>query len=195
MKRLILDAGHGGKDNGAECGGVREDEIALEIVYATEKTIKRLDPDIEVILMRVGDKPIPPHARCMAIMDIQPDAFISVHCNAIADDPATPYDDRKYARGFEIFYRDDEDKKLAKCVNRVVSRSGLWEHNRGIKHDVEFLGHRLAVLNSLIVPSILIETGFLSNDVERKMIVDNTQGIGEIYAHGAIDYFKGGVDA
>lgn len=189
-KRILLDAGHGGPDDGATSHGFKEDDIALEIVIAAGKILEKLLPDYDICYMRIGDKAVSLHKRHSAIMELEPLAFVSVHCNAIQDDPSTPYDDRKYAKGYEIFYRDDRDKPLAYAIDRVVHRSELWTKRRGVKQDETWLGKRLTVLDSLEVPSILWEIGFLSNDEDRKLIVENIGGFADLLAHGTVDYVR-----
>lgn len=188
MKKILLDAGHGGKDDGATFGVVHEDAIALDVVLEAGKIIERLLSDYDVCYTRIEDKAVSLAGRYLSIMDLKPLAFVSVHCNAIPDDPATPYDDRKYAKGYEIFFRDDRDLPLAQAIDRVLERSELWTVRRGVKQDEKWLGKRLTVLDSLEVPSILFEMGFISNDAERRMILENIKGIAELLAHGVVDY-------
>lgn len=190
MRRILLDAGHGGEDNGAQAQGVCENEIVLDVTLAVGKTLNHLLPKHDICYTRIMDKTKSLEYREKVISDLRPEAFISIHCNAIPDNPQTRYDDRKYAEGFEIFYRDPGDLLLAQKISRVMGRSDLWRRNRGIKQDQKWLGKRLAVLNSLDVSSVLIEIGFLTNDRERQMITNNVPGIADLIAHGIFDYIQ-----
>jgi N-acetylmuramoyl-L-alanine amidase len=187
--RILLDAGHGGKDNGAEAGGVQEKNITLDIALWTDTYLRKFE-NVETILMRLGDKTLHPKYRLKAIMDYKPDAFVSFHCNAIADNPVTPWDERDHTRGFEIFYRDAEDKKLGACIMRVLDRSDLWEKNRGLKNDEKWLSKHLMVLNSLNVHSVLLELGFLTHKENRNLLLNKSQEIAELVAHGILDYLS-----
>lgn len=185
----LLDAGHGGTDTGAQAAGINESDVVLAIVLAIGARLEHLTPNIDISYTRIKDQKKSLHTRFQSIIDIKPNAFVSVHCNAIADDSGTPYDDRKYAEGYEIFYRDEHDLPLALAVNRVMGRAySIWRHMRGIKQDQRALGKKLKVLNSLAVPCILVEVGFISNTLECKMIVENTGAIADLIAHGIYDF-------
>lgn len=188
MKRILLDAGHGGIDPGAQAGGVSEKNIAIEITLATGDILNHHLASAEVSYTRIADKAQSLSLRYKTIMDINPDAFVSIHCNAIEDNSDTPYDESKYAEGLEIFYRDEYDYPLAESLMHVLGRSDIWRKNRGVKQDQEWLGKKLTVLNSLEVPAVLIEIGFISHERERRMIMANKTGIAELIAHGIIDF-------
>jgi N-acetylmuramoyl-L-alanine amidase len=119
---------------------------------------------------------------------MNPDAFVSIHCNAIADDPETPQDEREIFNGFEVYYRDDGDKPLADKINYYLARTGL--RNRGVLQDVAHLGKRLTVLNSLEVPSVLVELGFLTNKRDLEYLQENVEGVAELVGHGIIDFLE-----
>jgi len=188
MKKILLDAGHGGTDPGAQASGVSEADVVSDIVVATGIVLERLVPDYEIVYTRIKDKAESLINRYYCIVDINPDVFVSVHCNAIADNPETFVNEQEHTDGYEIFYRDDNDIKLAKSIDQVMRRSDFWNRRRGIKQDQEWLGKRLTVLNSLTVPSVLVEVGFLTNTNERDMIVKNVCGIADILAHGIINF-------
>ena len=185
--KILLDAGHGGEATGAIVDGVKEKDIALYIVLAMGKVLERLLPFANISYIRIQDKTVSLYRRHEIIKELQPDAFISVHCNACVS---------FNTRGFEIFYRNHIDLPLAESIHRVVNRSDLYtshggvKHNRGIKQDEEWLGKKLCVLNTLEVPSCLVEVGFLSNKEEREMIIHNISGIADLLSHGIINYFE-----
>jgi len=191
MQKVLLDAGHGGSDSGAQAGGVLEKDIALRVVYAVGEYLGHLMPALIVRYTRTKDELVSLAARYADINAVRPDAFVSVHVNSIPDDPATPEDERKFADGWEIFFRDDNDFRLAEKIGALCELSGLWRKNRGIKQDFEWLGKHLTVLNNFPVPSILFEIGFLSNEKEREMIQNNIPAIAKLLAHGIIAHMKG----
>lgn len=190
MRKILLDAGHGGLDPGAQAGGIDEKDVTLDIVLATGKILEHYLRDVEVYYTRIEDKAQSLIFRHKAIMDIQPDAFVSIHCNAVADHPSTLWDERKYTEGLEIFYRDEFDLPLAQSLIHVLGRSTIWRKNRGIKQDQEWLSKKLTVLNSLAVPAVLVEIGFLSHERERQMILENQTSIAELISHGICDYLS-----
>lgn len=193
MKKVLLDAGHGGTDSGAVANDVLEKDITLDMVMAIGRILEK-QVGVEVHYTRIGDKSLSLTGRLEAIMNINPDAFISIHCNAIADNPNTKQDECQTVHGTEIFYRDDNDLPLAWAINHLFGHSGIWRKNRGIKQDQEWLKKRLAVLNNLEVPSVLVEIGFISNQLECMEILRNEIEIANLIAHGIVDFLKKGED-
>ena len=150
--KILLDAGHGGYDPGAVANDTREKDITLLIVTMTGNLLKT--SGIDVLYTREFDTYVSPSDRLRMINNIKPDAFLSVHCNAV---------DNETANGIETIYRDKYDYDLAVCIqNSLVKAEGL--RDRGVKSDVR----KLAVLSNLQVPACLCEVGFISNikDVE-----------------------------
>ena len=150
----------------------------------------KLLSNIEVYYTRLSDEGVSLNGRLEAVMDIDPEVFVSIHCNAIDDNPLTAIDERKHVEGFELFYRDENDLSLAVHIHRLLKRSGLWRKDRGIKQDQEWLDKKLTVLNSLDTPSVLIEIGFLTNPHDLKIIGGNTESIADLIAHGIMDYLS-----
>ena len=171
--KILLDAGHGGKDPGAvSIGNIEEEDIALDVILKFGKLLES-ELGFEVDYTRIDDTYISPSARLVKINNYNPDVFISVHCNSSSNSQAC---------GVETFYRDEYDLELATCVQEaLIEATGLKD--RGIKSDVEDLGRRLAILNNLTVPAILVEIGFISNPEDLR-IIQNTDLIAEAIMEG-----------
>ena len=196
MKKVLLDAGHGGIDPGAQsrCGDYYEKDFVLDITLATGRRIEQLLPAVEVLYTRIEDKKTDLNTRYRAIMDFEPCAFISLHCNAVADDPQTPMDERDYAEGFKILYRDAFDLPLAEAIGRLVERAQLWRKYRGIKQDKTWLGRRLRVLDHLDVPAVLVEMGFISSAHDLQILQTKQDQIADLLAHGICAFLEAGAD-
>lgn len=189
IKRILLDAGHGGKHLGAVAHGVTEKDITIEVVRSAGRILKRTSKfPIDVHYTRIEDEVVSLSERLNDIKLLNPHAFVSVHCNASVDNPSTSYDETQFISGTEIFYRDAYDLPLAHSIDRLFLRSKLWDRDRGIKNDVDYLSKRLTVLNNLKAPCVLVEIGFLTHNREREMILENISGIASLLAHGIIDF-------
>lgn len=175
--KVVLDAGHGGQDGGASKGEVVEKEITLSIVQKVERELKRLGA--EVVLTRTGDEDVigerKPEAvfhslrerkkediflRQAIVDEEKPDIFITIHANAI--------ENSKW-RGAQVFYHKkghEESSALAKSLQEAL-RVELQNTDR------EALGiEGIYLLKKSAVPTALVETGFLSNEEERQLLID-----------------------
>ena len=84
LKKIVIDAGHGGIDKGASGSIAHEKDITLKLALLTGRLIAEQMPELELIYTRKDDSFVPLHQRAQIANDAQADLFISIHCNAIA---------------------------------------------------------------------------------------------------------------
>src|SRR6202011_3365049 len=146
FKTVVVDAGHGGKDNGAyrKFGGAEK--------IATLDVAKRLarklhDSEVKVVMTRSPDVFVPLDERVEIENTQNNSIFVSIHFN----------DSRRRAvHGFETYYHSPMSVDLAQTIQtKLTSISRL--SNRGV-HQANFRVLRLAKY-----PAVLVECGFLSN--------------------------------
>ncbi len=160
-KVIIIDAGHGGIDSGAiSKEGKKEKDIVLKIanaMLAWNKTL--LDNQYDIYMTRYKDTLISLSHRTKLARSLQPDLFVSLHCN---------HANNTKARGIEVFipvptvnktnpYKEISIKTAENIIKGLDKKLGF--ENRGIKQG------NFQVLRETrnTCPSILVEMGFLSN--------------------------------
>jgi len=81
MPFIVVDAGHGGRDNGAQGFGYKEKDINLRVSQAVSQRLRKLG--FQVTELRSDDTDIGnAGARGKEIARLQPDFAISIHCNS-----------------------------------------------------------------------------------------------------------------
>ncbi len=157
---IVIDPGHGGSDDGCSREDVLEKTVNLEI--AARLAGKLRDMGYEVVLTREDDETwLSLEERVGIAEDSRADIFVSIHQNACEEKEAS-------ARGIETWYSGDREgaRRLAQLVHR-----GALEETHARDRELCESGE-LFVIRETSMPSCLIETSFLSNSEERKLICD-----------------------
>ncbi|MBT31882.1 MAG: N-acetylmuramoyl-L-alanine amidase [Thalassobius sp.] len=82
VKKIVIDAGHGGFDPGCSGSYSKEKELTLEIAFELGKLISTFHKDVEIIYTRTKNQYVNLHERAMIANRASADLFISIHCNA-----------------------------------------------------------------------------------------------------------------
>jgi N-acetylmuramoyl-L-alanine amidase len=113
--KVVLDAGHGGKDPGAAKNGCIEKLIALDVVLRIGKILESY-PDFNIKYTRKTDVFIPLRDRAKIANDFEADLFVSVHCNSSVS--PKPYGAMTLVMGLS---RAGMNFEIAKAENAVIS--------------------------------------------------------------------------
>jgi N-acetylmuramoyl-L-alanine amidase len=81
VARVVIDAGHGGHDPGAQGNGVNEAELTLDVATRLTKLLQK-QPGVEVVMTRDTDVFIPLEERTAIANREGADLFLSIHANA-----------------------------------------------------------------------------------------------------------------
>lgn len=159
---VVIDAGHGGHDDGAKFEGFSEKEIVASIAQKIKKN--NSDKNVIIHLTRTEDNFISLQDRAKFINELKPDLVLSLHVNG---------NENTDASGVEFYISPksstyENAKIIAENLNsRFVNNHGL--KSRGVK-DANF-----TLLRDTEYPSITVELGFLSNENDRNYLTDNNQ--------------------
>ena len=146
---VVVDAGHGGRDNGAyRRYGPPEKVVALDVAQRVNRKLR--ESKFRTVMTRSSDVYVPLDRR-VAIGNAQENSiFVSIHFNDAR---------RRGIQGFETYYASPYARSLAQRIQRkLLTMRGA--RNRGV-HTANF-----RVVRNAVYPSVLIECGFLSNRTE-----------------------------
>ncbi len=179
---IILDAGHGGKDQGAKVEGTLEKRLCLTTALYLKRALEQLGH--RVVLTRSRDVTLSLPRRVRIASKMEADLFVSVHYNSAPNAQAS---------GVEVLYypskldplRTKESRQLANCVLYQVV-----DHTQMLARSVK--ERNLHVLRETEMPAIMVEGGFMTNPEElsnlrnREFIMKIAQGI----ARGIESYLR-----
>lgn len=171
--KIVLDAGHGGYNPGAiSPRGLMEKDVNLDITLRLRDRLEELG--YEVALTRVSDVDISLQQRVIFATSVKGDLFVSIHANDYPDPSVSGslvlYYDRDYPQAAyppskAMADLTPESKRLAELVADSLSKTaGIV--NRGLVPSAAY------VVRMGSMPSILVETAFLSNYEDEKRLSD-----------------------
>jgi N-acetylmuramoyl-L-alanine amidase len=198
VKKVVIDAGHGGKDQGgSRLFGLKEKEMNLLVAKTLYDLLKK-EKIFTTRLTRDSDVFIPLEERSHMANESKADIFISIHANACG---------KRKESGFEIYFMSENasDPGAAEVADYENSVLGL-EEDGGQKDPADILLHSLArneyindgsrlaglvavemekgtpfanrgvkqaafyVLRGTYAPGILVEMGFMTNSSDQKKL-------------------------
>jgi N-acetylmuramoyl-L-alanine amidase len=170
---IVLDAGHGGTDPGAQRGDIQEKEITLAIVEKLRKILRR--QGAHVVMTRGDDTFVSLEERVKITNETAPRAFVSVHINSLESNDSIS--------GIETYYLHPPSKALAASIHSALVKK-LGAPDRSVRTA------RFYVVNHTPYPAVLAEVGFISNKEERDKLIsfDYQQKVAEALAQGVIVY-------
>lgn len=115
VNRVVIDAGHGGKDPGALGAHSKEKDIALAIALKTGEYIEKYIPGVEVIYTRKTDEFVELYRRAEIANNAKADVFISIHCNASKSTAASGTE--TYVMGL---HKSESNLEVAKLENAAI---------------------------------------------------------------------------
>jgi N-acetylmuramoyl-L-alanine amidase len=173
-KTVILDAGHGVPDEGAQSSrGTTEAESNLKIALKVQTLLEQsgctvlLTRSDENAIYDIDSKTLKQkkisdiHNRVKIGNESSADAFVSIHLNKI---PQSQY------YGWQTFYKDGNanGKKLAVSIQNSLNNAIDKENNR-VSKTID----NVYIIKHIEIPTTIVECGFLSNPEEEKQLLDD----------------------
>ncbi|POY35972.1 N-acetylmuramoyl-L-alanine amidase [Solitalea longa] len=124
FKTIVIDAGHGGKDVGANRAWGTEKRVALSIALKFGRLIDNAYPEIKVVYTRKDDSFVELYERANIANRNKADLFVSIHCNSNAS--GSPYGTETYAFGIDS-KTNKEKMDVAKRENSVILLEDNYE--------------------------------------------------------------------
>ena len=217
LGRVVIDAGHGGKDTGTiGPNGLLEKDLVLDVALRLGRLITK-QLGAEVVYTRSDDTFIPLGERTAMANRAKADLFISVHANSSADQSATGVETYYFnlhgdKKATDVAMREnatdenaisdlndllkkavlqtklEESKEFAQKVQDALAANSVRMNSNA--HDRGVRKAPFVVLIGATMPSILAEIGFVSNPHDEKLLKRNDQRerIAEALLKGVTEY-------
>ncbi|MGF1938291.1 MAG: N-acetylmuramoyl-L-alanine amidase [Nostoc sp. ChiQUE02] len=173
---VLIDPGHGGKDPGAVgLGGVREKDIILPIGRKIAAILQQ--NGVQVVMTRDSDYFVTLPGRVQLAERANADVFVSIHANSAGAS-------RPDVSGLETYYYDS-GLGLARIVHNSILQS-VNVRDRGVRRA------RFYVLRKSSMPSILVETGYLTGRYDNAKLRSSAyqNQMAEAIARGVLEYLR-----
>jgi N-acetylmuramoyl-L-alanine amidase len=196
VTRVVLDPGHGGRDTGAiGPSGVKEKDVTLDIAHRVAPVLSA--QGIQVVLTRDDDRFVSLEERTARANAFAADLFVSIHCNAsegrgrrgietyvldvTRDEIAGRVEARENATtqaasaelasilgGMRMADEAQRSTRFAQLLERAATSAARIEYGDVVDGGVHAAG--FYVLVGARMPSVLFETGYISNVVEEERL-------------------------
>ena len=190
---IVLDAGHGGEDGGAQGNGLSEKDLNLDITLRVATLLREqgvnvvLTRDTDILLYDTesdykGKKKAQDLRKRLEITNsCENPVLVSIHMNYFAE--------TKYS-GLQVWYskNDANSKTLANLIQSNVKNTLQPNNNRATKEATS----SIFLLHNATCPAVLIECGFLSNPDEAHALgdADYRQKLANSIFHSIMTYIS-----
>lgn len=164
-KLVVVDPGHGGKQNGAVSAGISEKDVNVKLAGALVDALTAAGA--RATLARPGDETMGLAARSRVAIDNAADFFISLHCNSNTS--------ANSSTGIETYYhlQEPSPRALAYAIHvGVCASTGMCD--RKARSDSSLYSSGLGVLRELEgtgIPGVLLECGYLNHASDRAKLL------------------------
>lgn len=175
LKKVIIDAGHGGDEPGAMFNGRREKDDALRLALAVGQILE--NNGVDVVYTRTTDVFDTPLEKAQIANQSGADYFVSIHRNAM------PVPGTGSGATTLVYQNEGVPAMLAEKIQRNLVKTGF--NDLGIQERPG-----LIVLRRTQMPAVLVEAGFIDNPKDNQFFDDNFQAIAQAIADGILETFR-----
>lgn len=183
---ITIDPGHGGRDPGTMYNSIKEKDLNLEISKALEKEltkngaivymIRTSDIDLSSIYdskKKRGDL----YRRLLKIEENKSNLYLSIHIN---------WYQNSTHKGAEVLYNSINKN------NKILAEAIMNEFKTNQKSKREIKKTNLYMYKNITIPGVLIETGYLSNPTERRLLQSESyqKELAKSITNGVKNYLK-----
>jgi len=183
---ITIDPGHGGRDPGTMYNSIKEKDLNLEISKALEKEltkngaivymIRTSDIDLSSIYdskKKRGDL----YRRLLKIKENKSNLYLSIHIN---------WYQNSTHKGAEVLYNSINKN------NKILAEAIMNEFKTNQKSKREIKKTNLYMYKNITIPGVLIETGYLSNPTERRLLQSESyqKELAKSITNGVKNYLK-----
>ncbi|MDF2512793.1 MAG: hypothetical protein K0S04_2659 [Herbinix sp.] len=163
---VVLDAGHGGTDVGAQYYGTNEKDVNYQILYTLGKQYFNSDTSkLKAYYTRTADNYLTLSERAAFVKQVGADLFVSLHMNAA---------ENLSVSGTEVYYsKSNNSANSAGLTSQTLASmflTNLVSELGTTKRSVKYADYTVIYKNT--VPAVLIELGFLSNKTEHEKLTN-----------------------
>lgn len=172
MATVILDAGHGGYDNGASFEGRLEKDDTLRLALAVGNILE--NNGVDVLYTRTEDVYQSPVEKAAIGNESGADYFISIHRNS-SPEPDT------YSGVQTLVFRDEGiPAEFAENINEELFEVGFLNLGTSVRPN-------LAVLRRTVMPAALVEVGFINTETDNRLFDEKFPEIAQAIADGILE--------
>lgn len=176
MATVMIDAGHGGFDNGASFEGRAEKNDTLNLALAVGNILE--NSGVDVLYTRTTDVYQSPNEKANIANRSDAAYFISIHRNS-STNPNT------YSGVQTLVYADEGIPALfAQNINEELERVGFTNLGTEVRPN-------LAVLRGTNMPAALLEVGFINTEQDNRLFDLKFPEIAQAIANGILDTIQG----
>ncbi len=162
-KIIVIDAAHGGNDLGAVADGIFEKDITLHIAQLIKEFNK--NDDVEIVLLREGDKFMSLKDRLEMINSLKPYLVISLHMNKSVDGKKNS--GMRFVTSKKNHFTDQTNEFVKTLLENRIEELGKVEVKEG----------NFDILSKSNAPAIMIEMGYIDNKDNRDFIQSEEGGM------------------